>query len=244
MKIREKFLVDKIYNYQNELLAEYIYDDNNKLVKRIITVHNIEAGLPITDRYEDNFVYENGLVSKIIHYWDRYNSTNETYLFYNSEKQLIKMKKALNTSNYHYENGNVVSIYGDNEKPFQTNTIVYNKSKNATKHIHIVPKLNDFGEPIQGKHKKVTYNYEYDNKPKPNFGIDYLFVYCALPQMGTEAGFSRELSRTNLTKYVQSGTTWSYTYNENGLPETIETRWNGIETLESMLLRITYRQIE
>ena len=36
--------------------------------------------------------------------------------------------------------------------------------------------------------------------------------------------------------------TWVYTYNEYGLPATIETKWNGIETLEPMLLRITYKK--
>ena len=28
--IRSEFIVDKIYNYRNRLLAEYIYDDNNR----------------------------------------------------------------------------------------------------------------------------------------------------------------------------------------------------------------------
>ena len=101
-----------------------------------------------------------------------------------------------------------------------------------------------FGQPIEGTTQRVVYNYEYDDKPQPNFGLDYLFAFQPLPQMGTETGYARELSNNNLTKYVNSGTTWSYTYNEHGLPETIETKWKDIETLEPMLMKITYKQIK
>ena len=36
--VRDKFLVDKIYDYHHNLLIEYIYDDNNRLSKSIFTI--------------------------------------------------------------------------------------------------------------------------------------------------------------------------------------------------------------
>ena len=58
-RIRNKFLVEKNYDYHDSFLAEYIYDKNNRLTKRIVTtVHN--HPLRITDwRSEDIFEYKN-----------------------------------------------------------------------------------------------------------------------------------------------------------------------------------------
>ena len=46
--IRSQFLVDRIYDYNGNLLAEYIYDDNNKLTKRIITTLAFPSKKPIS----------------------------------------------------------------------------------------------------------------------------------------------------------------------------------------------------
>jgi len=45
----------------------------------------------------------------------------------------------------------------------------------------------------------------------------------------------------NMITIRNSGTTWSYTYNEYGLLETIGVTWGDIPT--DWLLRITYKQI-
>ena len=130
---------------------------------------------------------------------------------------------------------------GVNIEPY-TNTMVYDYSRNIIEYIYFRPELNMFDEPIAGTIQRVVYYYEYDDKPKPNVGLDYLFLQ-PIPGIGTETGFVRELSNNKLTKYVNSGTAWIYTYNEDGLPVTIETKWAGIETLEPILMRITYKQI-
>lgn len=250
--LREKFLVDKIYNYDDILVAEYFYDNNNRLIKQVIP-ENLGNRRQEWAAYTAEFEYTDGLVSKIIHKDVTYNMFNyETRIFYDLQGQLIKSEEHMNGSqishtDYRYENERVVSHTND---PVYTDTIVYDHLRNVSQHIYIVPELNDFGQPIPGTTRKVVHTYNYDNKMKPNFGLDYLFVFQPLPHMGTETGFARELSNNNLTKYGNSGTTWTYTYNKYGLPETIETKWKDIETIDPdtgkpfpMLLKIKYKQI-
>ena len=251
--IREKYLVDKISYFvstSDYKLTEYFYDSNNKLKKSLTTGKMVENNQVRDLRYVDEFEYKNGLVSKI-RFQDltHFQFSYEVNLFYNSQRNIIRQETWKNGSvighrHFHYENNRMVSIYSDVTKPFETNTIVYNNQGNAIKHIYTVPKLNDLGQPIPGEYEKVEYYYEYDNSSRPNFGIDYLFVYQSLPGVGTETGFARELSANNLTKYVNSGTTWTFTYNEKGLPTQYEMKWEGIETLYPMIWEITYKRIE
>ena len=244
--IRNKFLVDKVYDYNNNLITEYIYDKNHRLVKSIYTNKLIHPVQTVDMKGTTEFIYKNGLVSKIVdktrqHYF--YPETGHEYTYnFNSETtyeysrgKLVKVDGQ--DLNLNYENGRVVSI-GDNVEPY-INTIVYDDSENIIEHIIIGHELNMFGDPIPGTTQRIVLSYEYDNNPKPNFGLDYLFTYQPIPGMGTETGYIGGLSRNNLTKHAN--TTWTYTYNEHGLPETIETKWAGIETLEPMLMRITYK---
>ena len=90
--------------------------------------------------------------------------------------------------------------------------------------------------------KRVVQDFKYGNKLKPDFGLDYLFNYDPLP-FSEEAEMERLLSKNNMIEYVD-GSKWIYTFNENGLPSTIEVKWKDIETEEPMLLKITYKQIK
>ena len=250
--IRDRFLVDKIYDYHDNLLAEYIYDSDNKLIKSIYTNRSNHPVRTDDTRTVTELIYNEGRVSKIISntqtntiyhefvFETRYDYHFETTFEYDSQGKLIKENGQ--DLNFLYENGRVISI-GNNKEPY-INTIIYDNLGNIIEHIYIRPELNMLGQPIAGTTQRVVYNYEYDDKPKPNFGLDYLFIYQPLPGMGTETGYAREISQNNLTKYVNSGTTWTYTYNEYGLPKSIETKWKDIETLEPMLMKITYKQIE
>jgi hypothetical protein len=242
---RDNFIVDKIYDYNNYLMAEYFYDNEYRLIKISVPEHLGNGYTSEWPASTDEFEYLNGRVSKIIHKDITYNMFNyETHVFYDLQGQLIRDETHINgliyPTVYRYENGRVI---GHTTDPVYTDTIVYDLSGNVTQHIYIVPELTLWGEPIWGTTMRVVYTYEYDDKLKPNFGLDYLFIYQPLPGIGSETGYARELSYNNLTKYGNSGTTWTYTYNENGLPETIEIKWYEIETLDPMLLRIVYKQI-
>jgi len=248
--IRSKFLVDKIYNYHNNLLAEYIYDIDNKLIKKTVADTIIESYRVIERKWEDEFEYKNGRVSKIKsysryidNYWgEDYENHSETSFEYDAQGKLVK--KDGETLNFRYENERVVGLLSKNDGVFFiTDTMVYDNSYNIIKYIRIGPELNNFGESIPGTTRRDVRYYEYDDNPKPNFGIDYLFVYNPLPYIEVP-DLTRALSKNNMTKATEDGYAFIYTYNENGLPETIETKLLGSEALEPMLLRITYKQIK
>ena len=249
--IRDEFLVDKIYDYYDNLLAEYVYDDNNKLTKRVVTDRIIEQHRTIDRKWEDKFEYKNGRVSKIKiynlyiqngqdgHLSFRDESNSEITFEYDKNGNLIKSRDV----SFRYEKGRVAGIMRSDSGPFYiTDTLVYDHSGNVVQHIHIRPELSDFGQPIPGTKRRDVRYYEYDNKPKPNFGLDYLFGYNPLPY--TEVpDLQRALSKNNMTKATEDGYAFIYTYDENGLPETIETKWLGISH-SPILLRITYKRIK
>ena len=249
--IRSKFIVDKIYNYRNCLLAEYIYDNNNRLIKMIVADTLIEPNGKIYRKWENEFEYRNGRVSKMKNYnlyidkrtfatGEPRGSRTETTFEYNSQGRLIKMNGKRLT--FRYENGRVVGSLYVNDQGIYPDTMVYDNSGNIIEHICIVPELNNLGDPIPGTAIRIVRYHEYDNKLKPNFGLDYLFTFNPLPY--TEVpDLIRALSNNNMARATEDGYAFVYTYNENGLPETIETKWLDIETTEPMLLRITYKQI-
>lgn len=255
---REKYLVEKITKYESsathraiDRTAEFFYDGNNKLTKRVTTGKLIENGQVRPLNYVDEFEYNTkGLVSKIrVHDLTHSMSYHDIKLSYDSKGNLIKQEMwrddyRLYSRKFHYDNGRMVSIYDDKSEPFEINTIVYDKLGNAVKSIHVVPKQTDFGEPIEGEFEEVEYRYEYDGGIRPNFGIDYLFVYELLIGMGTTTGFARGLSQNNLTKYLNDGGTWTFTYDEKGLPISYEVKWGSGATLYPMIYEITYKQVE
>lgn len=251
--IREKYLVDKIEFYQtssNNKLTEYIYDSENRLKQRITTGKMVENGNVRDLRYEHDFEYENNLVSKIrIKDLTHYEFSHDIHLFYDTQSKLIRQETWMNGvmiehSNFHYENNRMVSIYDDTTEPFEYNTIFYDAKGNVTKHLYIVPKTDLMGYPIPGEFQEIENNYEYDNSLKPNFGIDGLFAYEALPGIGGDTNFARWLSNNNLSKYINSGTTWDFTYNEFGLPESFEMKWKDTETTYPMVWNISYKEVE
>ena len=158
------------------------------------------------------------------------------HLFYNTEGQLIRKehyKDGFMTDhlNYHYENGRMVSMYPDGCMPLECDTIFYDDAGNVIKHTTGLIVWN-------------TNYYEYDNHPKPNFGIDYLFAFQPLPGQGTVASDEMCLSQNNMTKMLTQRESRVYTYNEFGLPETYEIIWEGIPTSDPMIFYITYKQID
>ena len=240
--VRDNFLVDKIYDQNNILLAEYFYDNDNRLVKKIVSDNP-----GVYRRWIDEFEYENGRVSKIIHDDQTYSFDYDIHLFYNTEGQLNRGETYMNGSivghsNFHYENGRFVSVYNDNIEPFELDTIFYDNDGNVIKHTHIYPKMNDGGQPIPGEFEVREYHYEYDNNPKPNFGIDDIFIYDPLPYK-EQAEFERGLSINNMTRTINEQQTWFYTYNENGLPATIQLKLDYLQDPSPTILRITYKQI-
>lgn len=250
---RENYLVDKItivLDTANFTNTSFVYDSNNHLVKRITTGKFVENRKVREKKYVDEFEYTNGLVSKIrIQDLTYFMSSYELHLFYNSKNQLLREETWMNNTrmghqNFYYLDNKMVSIYADNSKPFETNTLYYDNSGNLIKHSYRIPKTDVFGFPVPNEFMELNYMYEYDDKSKPNIGLDYLFVYSPFQNLGTETGYARELSACNLQKFQNRGTTWSYEYNSEGLPISCEMKWSGIQTLQPMIWNITYKKIE
>ncbi len=240
--IRDQFLVNKISGSISDgtsCLAEYIYNANNQLIKRTITNYFFEQGVWRNGKYVEVFEYENNHVSKIVYYDSTHFRFNyDTYFFYNTEGDLIRSEQYMNGFmtehlNYHYENGFIVSTYMDGTVPFQDDTIYYDNSGNVTERARLVGLYNP---------RWITDYYEYDNHPKPNFSVDYLFAYQPLVAINTDEVYEMCLSQNNMAR--GRGNVWIYTYNEYGLPDSYCSIFEASPPLEPMIMTIEYKQIE
>lgn len=246
MKHAKKFVVDKIYDSNHNLVAEYFYDNDNNLIKKSVTERLRQPEPPEWAAYTDEFEYQHGRVSKIIRKDVSYDEFNhETHVIYNDEGKIIRTEvykegqQLSSKSDYRYKDGLLIGIMNYRLGTMTyTDTILYNRSGNVTKYIYETPEQTLIG-PILGTKKTHTETFVYDHHPKPNFNLDYLFIYDPLPFL-SEAQLQRLLSVNNMTE--ARGTQWKYTYNEHGLPATIEVKWKDGES--TMLLRITYKEIK
>jgi len=239
---KTSFLVDTIYAvkpFPEWVFTEHFYDSDNKILKSITTGETFEQGKLRPLKSMELFEYENGRVSKKKYTDSTHllcNSCDEHY-FYNSQGQLIRSEYYNNGIfnghiKYHYENGLMVSIYSDDTLPFQGDTIFYDTSGNVVKRSTYI-----------GNNKWRIYYYEYDNNPKPSFGIDYLFLYPPPPAEGNiPANLAKGLSKNNMTRAVTEHETYNYIYNDFGLPEAIESIFEPIG--EGGTIIIKYKQIE
>lgn len=244
-----KFVVDKIYNYNNDLVVEYFYDNQNKLIKKYVTEHLGNDYQQGWASYSDEFEYQDGLVSKIIHKDISHDMFNyETYIYYNSDGKITKTEVFKNeqqvssNSNYRYKDGYLTGTVKYNfGTMIYKDSIIYNNSENVVKYLYERPETDLGGNPLPETKITTIQEFSYDNHLKPNFNLDYLFIYEPLP-FHELADLQRQLSTNNMTKFID-GTKWLYSYNEQGLPSTIEVEWKDIETTIPMLLRIEYKEI-
>ena len=246
--IRNYFLVDTIYSENNNLLIRYIYDSENKLIKSISTDQIIESYRTIDRTRIDSFIYNDGLVAKIMtykRYKDSYFGHDDESYFVQDSFEYDLHGNLIKTEDYEfiYKNGNVASassFYLDS--CFYGDTVIYNDLMNVTKYIIVSPQLDLTGQPMPCTYMERKFNYEFDNNPKPNFGLDYLFIYNPIKK-NKRLNLISGLSDNNMINAEEDRYKWIYTYYKNGLPATIETKWIGIETLNPMILRIKYKQI-
>ncbi|HAD97349.1 MAG TPA: hypothetical protein DCG19_08075 [Cryomorphaceae bacterium] len=235
-----KFLVDKIYDYNHNLLADYVYNENNQLVKRITTdpVHNRSSD------YE--FEYENNRVSKIRYIDYTFPQFNHTIdIIYNQEGNIVRDETyqkgvLVGAQDYTlYEDGKIKGLLNAEGK--EHITFFYGETGNIEELVRKVPDDGYVG--YKNGYREIHGYYIYDDKKKPDFGIEGIFQFEPLPYFGTAAVIPKNASEHNMLELV-GGDKWIYEYNEHGLPETIETKWKDVETLEPMVLNIKYREIK
>ncbi len=242
--LRKKYLVEKITWYDDETNhkeAYYEYDNNNRLVRRIIHSTYFEQGRVKYDTIVDNYEYTGGNLTKISHK-DVYISY--TYdLEYDNVGRLITSKYGNNIMHFCYRGGKMDSIWYDNDPECYT-ILKYDEHGNIVKEIMRVPEMDDiWGETPTGDYVFIENEYEYDDKIRPFFNIDNAFVYDPIFGQGTtHSEHIRMLSTNNLIKYSRSS--WHYTYNEEGLPIELRSRFEGVTPANDPKYVFTYRKIE
>ena len=240
--LRKKYLVEKITWYDDETNhkeAYYEYDNNNRLVRRIIHNTYFEQGRVKHDTIVDNYEYTEGNLTKISHK-DVY--VSYTYdLEYDNAGRLITSKYGNNIMHFCYRGGKMDSIWYDNAPECYT-ILKYDEHGNIVKEIKRVPEMDDIEYPT-GNYVFRENEYEYDDKIRPFFNIDNAFVYDPIFGQGTtHPVYIRMLSTNNLIKYSRSS--WHYTYNEEGLPIELRRRFEGVTPANDPKYVFTYRKIE
>lgn len=240
--LRKKYLVEKITWYDDETNhkeAYYEYDNNNRLERRIIHNTYFEQGRVKYDTIVDNYEYTGGNLTKISHK-DVY--VSYTYdLEYDNVGRLITSKYVNNIMHFCYRGGKMDSIWYDNDPECYT-ILKYDEHGNIVKEIDRVPEMDDIGYPT-GNYVFRENEYEYDDKIRPFFNIDNAFVYDPIFGQGTTPpNHIRMLSTNNLIKYSRSS--WHYTYNEEGLPIELRSRFEGVTPANDPKYVFTYRKIE
>ena len=240
--LRKKYLVEKITWYDDETNhkeAYYEYDNNNRLVRRIIHNTYFEQGRVKYDTIVDNYEYTEGNLTKISHK-DVY--VSYTYdLEYDNVGRLITSKYVNNIMHFCYRGGKMDSIWYDNDPECYT-ILKYDEHGNIVKEINRVPEMDDIWYPT-GNYVFRENEYEYDDKIRPFFNIDNAFVYDPIFGQGTtHPVYIRMLSTNNLIKYSRSS--WHYTYNEEGLPIELRSRFEGVTPVNDPKYVFTYRKIE
>ncbi|WP_445456523.1 hypothetical protein [Flavobacterium sp. HNIBRBA15423] len=241
MPNKNQFLVDKVFDYNNNLLAEYFYNENNQLIKRKDTD-------PVNNKSSDyKLEYENNRVNRIIYTDHTFPQFNHfTKIYYNEQGQMVKAGTFKNgqlvgSKNYiYYPDGKMKGLIDDNNVEYLT--LLYDGTKNVER-VKLLGSGNNLPED-GGQTEDQYFDYEYDNALKPFFGINDMLPFEPLPYFGTEATLAKNISQNNMTENRESGTRWIYQYNEHNFPKTIEVQWDNIETVEPILWRITYRVTE
>lgn len=260
-QVHEAWRVDMIVtsDMSNDMLAEYSYDESNRLIKS--NVANRSKGNRIIDtRTESRFEWENNLISKQLSYsryqdysfgYD-YENNSETLYGYDAEGRLLPWDNDnwYGDREYKYdEAGRLVQTYSyEFEGMTYKDRLEWDENGNVIRQIVAGPEYNMIEEPIPGTYMERIFEFEYDNHPKPNFGVGGALFWDGRFNPWPMAGnaieqMARTLSHNNLTRSEQSGYAYRYTYNDDGLPATVQTIWLGIETLEPMVQTIVYKRV-
>lgn len=242
--VKRQFVVDKVFNYNNELLAEYFYNDNNQLIKRSVYSPDAYPGIKVADNMMS---YSDGKISNISFVdYTHPEFNHDINILYDSAGKIaadetIQYGRKISRRDYvYFPNGQLKSFIsqGEIENFFcnykNTDNVLEVKVRHLDDDSVVISSLDKYIENFR--------NFVYDNKPKPDFGIGNIFQFEPMPLYGDEAQLEKNISKNNLIEFV-NGTTWKHTYNEFDLPETIDVKWKDIEFVTPLVFKIKYREI-
>lgn len=239
LKADKRFLVDKIYNYNNDLIGEYFYDEKNRLTE-------LRAYDPVNDRsYDYQLEYSDGTVTVKFNDHDMPQFSHDIIIYYDDRGWIthdIVVQPGypdIHREYPHYPDGRIKGLL-DNEKE-EYCTFYYDGTPNVVRN-----KIR-YTDSYTGEQREREAYFMYDNESKPDFGTGNIFQFEAMPYFGSEASLEKGLSGNNMTESIESNgdwiSRWIHTYNRYGLPETIELKWNGIEILEPVMWRMHYKEV-
>jgi len=229
-----KLLITGVYDFNNNLVAHYVYNDNDQLIKREFTdpINNVASDLI--------FHYENNLVSKIEYVdHDFPGFSHEKHYYYNDNNKIDKIEthqrgQILGTFHLNYSNRGLVESFnttGNEPRTFYA----YNTKEN------VIKTTNYLTDPRSGQETEQVCEFIYDSKKLANFGLDYLIGIELLPWRGTTSNWEQSLSKNNLLIESCSGNEYTIEYNEYDYPITITTKWKDIESETPMTVRLEYK---
>lgn len=245
----QKYRVSKIYDYNGDLIATYEYNNQWQIVSMI---HYDHTSIPGTTRSKDfKFSYVSDTEFKVESRTSQVNMKIFDCDYYYKEDQAtgsIELKSDLFNQGLVLseifiidDDGNINKEIGEGALQF-----IYDDNRNITGlRGWKDPNMGDnvIGETEYGL-DLVEYNniYQYDQNPRPNFGMGKCFFIEPRPYFG-DFGYERALSQNNMT-HVHGEVNWEYTYNEIGLPTMINVIWPGVELLTPIVYKIEYVYIE
>jgi hypothetical protein len=237
---------------EHDALTEYIYDTADRLTK-VNSSSRSKGGLVVDTRSETRLEWENDLIVKQSEYYRRqdhnsghdFENSFETAYEYNNAGRLVRQGRE-----YVYDGlGRLVQTYRwEFEGMTYADRLEWDDNGNVVRRICPRPLRSELMEPIPGTYVEQVFEFEYDNHPKPNFGVGDAFFWDGRFNPWPGAGSAdeqmiRTLSRNNLTRCDAMGLAYRYTYNANGLPETVQTIWIGVDTAEPMIQTLVYKRV-
>jgi YD repeat-containing protein len=233
----EKFVVERIIDHLDRTLAVYHYNANSQLIR-------VDHTDPVNGNNRNAvFEWENGKIIMIqVNDLAHPTFSHQVKIFYDASGRVRRdetWKEATYIGHLNYArnaNGKIDHLYRDNGEP--NYFISYDHKGNA---VHVKELIRDS---MTGEIREQFRDFLFDDHKRPDFGAGEIFQVELLPGFGTEARIEKNISRTNMIRFEGSGTQWIYTYNEHGLPATIETKWAGITTTDPMLLKLHYWKLE
>lgn len=229
------YLVSEVHDYNDRLIAKYFYNDKKQLVKREFTNPATMVSSDLFFEYEDNLVTE---VKYVDYDFPQFSHYKYYYYLPNGRINRIDVGTIEGTEintvwTLNFSQG--IDQIALSLRSTNPSTFYKVSSSNIVQTTHLLKDLRTGEEYQQNKY------FKFDDKKRPNFGLDYLIGTDLLPFRGTTSHWEKTLSKNNLIEEVTNGTKYILEYNTEGYPISIEVEKDGIDTLKPQVLKITYQ---
>jgi hypothetical protein len=228
----EDFLVSHVYNFQDELIAKYNYNNSSQLIKATYFHLTPDITENIFFTYSGNL-----LVGMETIYLEHPEYDFENTYYYDNNRNLIKVKISYSneqTFTYYlkYDSNNRLTNLC-NQDEVVINHYDYDEN------LDIVKQTDYLKDPITGIESERITSYTYDNFNKPPFGMNAFYFRNLLPLDELNDFWVESFSKNNLTYSELNNIHYLYEYNKYNLPIAILPKKEG-NYLNEKLIKIDY----